>query len=251
MSTNFTSGARRTAVLLATAAVSLIAAASVAEAHVTVNPNTAAQGAYTKVSFRVPNEEASANTTTVEVDLPADHPIASVSLRPVPGWTATTTTTQLATPIKSDDGDVSQAVTKIVWTGGTIAPGQFQEFDVSLGPLPKDTDHLVFKALQTYSDGTVVRWIDLQQPGQPEPDHPAPVLHLTPATGTSAATATGTTTAAGAAPTTAPSVSLAANGSATDNTKSDTAARAIGIAGLAIGALGFGTAIVALRRKSS
>jgi uncharacterized protein YcnI len=243
MSTNFTTGPRRTAVLLAAAAVSLIAAASVAEAHVTVNPNTAPQGAYTKVSFRVPNEEASANTTTVEVDLPVDHPIASVSVRPVPGWTATATTSPLATPIKSDDGDVSQAVTKIVWTGGTIAPGQFQEFDVSLGPLPKDTDQIVFKALQTYSDGTVVRWIDLQQPGQPEPDHPAPVLHLTGAS----------TTAAADAPSTAPSVSLAANGNDTTaiTPDHDTAARTLGIAGLGIGVLGFGTAIVALRRKNT
>jgi uncharacterized protein len=247
MSTNLTCGARRAAVLLATGAVSLIAAASAAEAHVTVNPDTAGQGAYTKISFRVPNEEASANTTTLEVDLPADHPIASVSVRPVPGWTATTTTSPLATPIKTDDGDVSQAVTKIVWTGGTITPGQFQEFDLSLGPLPKDTDQIVFKALQTYSDGTVVRWIDLQQPGQPEPDHPAPVLHLTQ----------GSTAAAGSAPTTAPSVSLAANGNAGNgNTAgaksgSDTAARTLGIAGLGVGVLGFGTAIVALRRKNA
>jgi periplasmic copper chaperone A len=261
MSTKLTTGTRRTAVLLATAAVSLIAAASAAEAHVTVNPNTEPQGGYAKVSFRVPNEEADASTTTIEVDIPVDHPIASVSVRPVPGWTATTTTSRLATPIKTSDGSVTQAVSKIVWTGGKIDPGQFQEFDVSLGPLPKDTDQIVFKALQTYSDGNVVRWIDLQQPGQPEPDHPAPVLHLTPpaastggasSTSSSAAGTTPTTTAAPTtAPTTAPSVSLAADGSVKSSTStSDTGARTLGIAGLIVGALGFGTAIVALRRKN-
>jgi uncharacterized protein YcnI len=185
MTTKLTSGARRTAVLLSAAAVSLAAAAAVAQAHVTVNPNTAQQGAYTKVSFRVPNEEKDQSTTTIEVDLPTDHPIASVSVKPVPGWTATATKSTLPTPIKTDDGDVAEAVTKIVWTGGTIDPGQFQEFDVSMGPLPKDTDQLVFKALQTYSDGNVVRWIDVPQAGQAAPDHPAPVLHLT-APGTSA-----------------------------------------------------------------
>lgn len=227
MSTKLTSGTRRTAVLLATAAVSLIAAASAAEAHVTVNPDTEPQGGYAKVSFRVPNEEANASTTAIEVDIPVDHPIASVSVRPVPGWTATTT----------HDGGPTQAVSKIVWTGGKIDPGQFQEFDVSLGPLPKDTDQIVFKALQTYSDGNVVRWIDLRQPGRPEPDHPAPVLHLT----------TGST----AIPTTAPSVSLAADRSVKSSTStSDTGARTLGIAGLVVGALGFGTAIVALRRKN-
>jgi uncharacterized protein YcnI len=249
MSTTLSPGTRRTAVLLTTAVLSLVAAASVAEAHVTVNPNTEPQGGYSKVSFRVPNEEANASTTSVEVDIPVDHPIASVSVRPVPGWTATTSTSQLATPIKTDDGDVTQAVSKIVWTGGKIDPGQFQEFDVSLGPLPKDTDRIVFKALQTYSDGTVVRWIDVPQAGQPEPDHPAPVLHLTPASATGGADATPST-----GPTTAPSVSLAADGPAKSgptSTGSDTTARTLGIAGLGIGVLGFGTAIVALRRKSS
>ncbi|MEY9935346.1 uncharacterized protein YcnI [Catenulispora sp. GP43] len=258
MSTKLTSGTRRTAVLLAAAAVSLVAAASVAEAHVTVNPDTEPQGGYTKVSFRVPNEEANASTTSLEVDIPVDHPIASVSVRPVPGWTATTTTSQLTTPIKTDDGQVTSAVSKIVWTGGKIDPGQFQEFDVSLGPLPKDTDQIVFKALQTYSDGTVVRWIDLRQPGQPEPDHPAPVLHLTPAaaaTGSTGSTTGGTSTAPTGAPTTAPSVSLAADGNAKagsgSSSSSDTSARTLGIAGLIVGALGFGTAIVALRRKDT
>jgi len=267
MTTKLTSGTRRTAVLLATAAVSLIGAASAAEAHVTVNPNTEPQGGYAKVSFRVPNEEATASTTSIEVDIPVDQPIASVSVRPVPGWTATATTSRLATPIKTDDGSVTQAVSKIVWTGGKIDPGQFQEFDVSLGPLPKDTDTIVFKALQTYSDGTVVRWIDLRQPGQPEPDHPAPVLHLTPpatgagtsstsstsSTGSSGSSTTSTTgtTPTTAAPTTAPSVSLAADGSVKSSTStSDTGARTLGIAGLIVGALGFGTAIVALRRKN-
>jgi uncharacterized protein YcnI len=226
----------------------------VASAHVTVNPNTAQQGAYTKVSFRVPNEEKDQSTTALEVDLPADHPIASVSVKPVPGWTATATTSTLATPIKTDDGEVTQAVTKIVWTGGKIDPGQFQEFDVSLGPLPKDTDQLVFKALQTYSDGTVVRWIDTPPAGQ-EADHPAPVLHLTPA-GTSPAGTSGASGAAAAPSTSAtPAVALSASGSASGSdakaSSSDGAARALGIAGLGVGVLGFATAIVALRRKST
>jgi hypothetical protein len=55
-----------------------------------------------------------------------------------------------------------------------IKPGEFQEFPVSLGPLPTDTDKLVFKAVQTYSDNSEVSWI--QEPGA---EHPAPVLSLT------------------------------------------------------------------------
>jgi uncharacterized protein YcnI len=169
----------RTGVALAAAAVAVFAVAPGASAHVTVNPNTATQGGYTKITFRVPTEKDNASTTKVEVDLPADHPIASISLKPVAGWTAESTTTKLATPIKSDDGEITDAITKIVWTADTnsaIKPGQFQEFDVSLGPLP-EVDQLVFKALQTYSDGDIVRWID-EPSGNTEPEHPAPVLKL-------------------------------------------------------------------------
>ena len=254
-------GVRRAGVLALGAVIGAVGFASAASAHVTVSPTSAPQGGYTVITFRVPTESDTLSTTKLQVFLPTDQPLASVLVMPVPGWTAKVATTKLATPIKTDDGSVTQAVSKIVWSGGKIDPGQFQEFDVSLGPLPKDTDTIVFKALQTYSDGTVVRWIDLRQPGQPEPDHPAPVLHLTPpatgagtsSTGSSGSSTTSTTgtTPTTAAPTTAPSVSLAADGSVKSSTStSDTGARTLGIAGLIVGALGFGTAIVALRRKN-
>lgn len=177
-------------------AVALFTLAGVASAHVTANPPTAQQGSYTKVSFRVPNERDNASTTQLEVDLPPDHPIASVETRAVPGWTSTVQKTKLAKPITTDDGQVTEAVSKITWTGGKIPPGMFEDFDVSMGPLPTDTNELVFKALQTYDNGEVVRWIDTAPPGAPEPDHPAPVLKLTPA-GTAPAAAVRATGGAG------------------------------------------------------
>jgi len=158
-----------------------------------VNPNQAPKGGFVKVSFRVPNERDDSGTTKLEVSFPADHPIPSVAVRPVPGWTYSVAKTKLAQPIKSDDGDVTEAVTKISWTGGPIKPGEFQEFDVSLGPLPDDVDQLVFKALQTYASGEVVRWIEEAQPGASEPDHPAPVLQLTASPSTDTAPTTTTT----------------------------------------------------------
>src|SRR5689334_7639371 len=152
----------RAGVVLAATAIGVLGLAVPASAHVTVNPNAAVQGGYTKVAFRVPNETDNANTTKVEVNLPPETPIASVSLRPVAGWTATTETTKLSTPIKSDDGEITEAITKITWTadpGAVIKPSQFHEFEVSLGPLPK-ADQIIFRTLQYYSDGTVVRWIE-------------------------------------------------------------------------------------------
>ncbi len=80
----------------------------------------------------------------------------------------------------SEHGSAKQTgpVSKITWEGGKIGPGEFQEFRVSLGPLPKEVDELVFKAIQTYDSGEVVSWIETQAPGAPEPEHPAPILKL-------------------------------------------------------------------------
>jgi uncharacterized protein YcnI len=191
--------ARRVAATGVVCAAALMALTGVASAHVTANPNTAQQGSYTKVSFRVPTELDNASTTQLEIDFPADHPIASVSTRAVPGWTAKVDKTTLAKPITTDDGQITEAVSRITWTGGKIPPGSFEEFDVSLGPLPTDTNQLVFKALQTYDNGEVVRWIDPTVPGQPEPAHPAPVLTLTPQSVTATATPTAATTVAASA----------------------------------------------------
>src|SRR6185295_7955165 len=122
---------------LAAAAILMLTALP-AFAHVTVNPNEAEKGGFTKLTFRVPNEETSANTIKIDVKFPTDHPIASVSVKPKAGWTYQATTSPLATPITTDDGTLTEAVSEIVWSGGTIKPGEFDEFEVSVGPLPDD-----------------------------------------------------------------------------------------------------------------
>src|SRR4029453_12812521 len=98
----------------------------------------------------------------VEVNLPEDNPVASVSVKPITGWDVATTISKLAKPLEAHGGQITESVSKITWTakaGSEVKPGQFQEFDVSLGPLP-ESGQMVFKALQTYSHGTMVRWMD-------------------------------------------------------------------------------------------
>ncbi len=226
---------RRLAFLLASVGVvatALALSATAASAHVTVQPPTATQGGYAKLSFRVPNEKDSADTTQLEVQFPTDHPIASVSVQPKDGWTYKVTTAPLAQPIQTDDGQITEAVSNIVWTGGTIKPGEFDDFSVSAGPLPKDATSLQFKALQTYSDGDVVRWIEDRTAGAAEPEHPAPLLTLTPASDDSAA----------------------ATPAASSSSDSDSTARTLGIIGIVVGAAGLafgvGTMVVS-RRKSA
>jgi uncharacterized protein YcnI len=172
---------KRLCLLTVAAFAALLAVAGPALAHVTVAAPGATPGGYAVATFRVPTESATASTTKLVVQVP---PLASVSVQPVPGWTAVTTTSKLATPLTSDDGPVTSAVSRITWTadsGAGIKPGQFQQFPVSMGPLPKAST-VSFPAIQYYSDGTVVRWVEHAAPGsKTEPDHPAPTLRLTAA----------------------------------------------------------------------
>jgi uncharacterized protein YcnI len=218
--------------------------ATSAFAHVTVNPREAAQGRYAKLAFRVPNERDGLNTTKLEVNFPTDHPLASVSVRPHAGWTYSVVKAKLATPIKSDDGEISEGVSKVTWTGGAIKPGEFDEFEVSVGPLPDDVDSLTFKALQTYSDGEVVRWIEEAPAGGGEVDHPAPVLKLTKAG--AAAPATAVTTAP---QTQAGEVADKAGNAASK--KDVDSAKTFGILGMVFGIIGFASALAGRRRRSA
>ncbi|MFJ2954840.1 YcnI family protein [Streptomyces sp. NPDC087270] len=236
----------RAATVAALAGSAVLLAAVPAFAHVTVQPGSAAKGSYSTVAFKVPCEEDNASTVKLEVNLPTDHPIASVSIQPVPGWTAKVTTAKLTTPLKTDDGTVTSAVTKITWTGGKIEPGQFQQFPVSFGPLPDNADSLSFKALQTYSDGNVVRWIEIPQAGQPEPQNPAPTLKLT-AAGSDSGAAPATTGSPAAAP---PAGGKGAATTTASASSSDDTARALGVAGIVVGVIGVGFGVYGGRRRT-
>lgn len=235
---------RRTASAAAALALTAVATAVLgfagpASAHVTVNPKEATQGGYARVAFRVPNESDTASTTKLEVVLPENAPVGSVSTIPVPGWTVAVEKRKVEPPIEVHGSQITEAVAKLTWTAtgdAAVKPGQFQEFGVSMGPLPK-VDKMVFKTLQTYSDGNVSRWIDEPQPGGEEPEKPAPVLTLTAA---------------------APSASAAAPSAAAvatkddDDDEGDGAAIGLGVAGLVAGLAGLvlgGLAFARTRRE--
>lgn len=232
---------RRAALGSALAAAAVLTAAGAASAHVTVHPDSYAEGATDgALTFRVPDEDDTASTTKVQLFLPTDHPLLGVLVSPHDGWTAKVTTTRLKTPVKTDDGTITDAVSEITWTGAKIAPGRYEDFDVAFGQLPDDTGQLAFKTLQTYSDGKVVRWIEEAEQGEEEPENPAPVLKLTAAAATSKA---GTSNAAAS--------NSSASDSGDDTTGSDTAARGLGAAGLAVGVLGLAAAAFAVVRTRS
>ncbi|WP_262281563.1 YcnI family protein [Micromonospora sp. MA102] len=227
------------ALTLAAVATAVLGLAGPASAHVTVNPKEATQGSYGRFAFRVPNESDAASTTKVEVNLPENAPVGSVSTMPVPGWTVAVEKRKVDPPVEVHGSQLTEAVSKLTWTAapnGGVKPGEFQEFPVSMGPLPQ-VDRMVFKVLQTYSDGNVSRWIEEPTPGGEEPENPAPVLTLAAASASASPVAS------------APAAAAADD----DDDDADTgAATAFGVAGLVAGLAGLilgGLAFLRTRRE--
>jgi uncharacterized protein YcnI len=237
--------ARRLAGVAALALPALVLGAAAASAHVTVTPETAEAGSYATLTFKVPNESAEASTTALKVDLPRDTPFTSVSVEPVPGWTAKVVQAPLPEPVEVHGATVTEAPASIEWTADDadagIAPGEFLRFTVSAGAVPEGVDALTLPATQTYSDGEVVAW-DQEASGDAEPELPAPVLQVAPA-----AEDAGHGASSSAAGSAADGTTDAASDADGDD-GSSTLPLALGAAGLGLGLVGAVTGVVALAR---
>ncbi|MFJ2743126.1 YcnI family protein [Streptomyces sp. NPDC087440] len=233
------------------AAASVVVLAGPAFAHVSVQPvGAAAKGGYATVNVKVPNERDNASTVKLEVSFPVkEHPLTSVMPQAVPGWTVEVEKAKLDKPLKVHGKEIKEAVSKITWTGGKIGPGEFQQFPLSLGQLPEDADQIVLKAIQTYDNKEVVRWIEEPKEGQPEPQSPAPVLKLTApaADGHGAAPADDKAKDSKAADTHADDKKETAAAASS----SDTTARVLGIVGIIVGVAGVAFGVLAGRRRAS
>jgi periplasmic copper chaperone A len=205
-----------------------LALAAPAGAHVTVQPNSAPAKGFVVEDVRVPNEEDNANTTKVSVQFPPG--FAEVSYQAVPGWTVKVKKTKLATPVKTDEGDtLTEQVSEMTWSGGKIAPGQFQDFPVSVQIPDKAGSTLTFKAIQTYSNGKVVRWI-----GPPSAEEPAPQVKVTAAESENASAT--------------PAASTSSSGDSSDDDS-----KTLSIIALIVGALGLiagGAALLSRRGRA-
>lgn len=154
------------------AAVAALWLGPAAQAHVTLHPNVVPATQFVELVVRVPNEQADADTTKIEVQFPPGFAFASTA--PVEGWTATTTRRQLEQPVTVEGEERTDEVGVISWSGGEIGPGEYVDFPISVAMPDKAAGTmLAFKAVQTYSNGDVVRWI-----GAPSSDRPAPQIAL-------------------------------------------------------------------------
>ncbi|WP_431835966.1 YcnI family copper-binding membrane protein [Cellulomonas sp. Y8] len=229
----------------ALAAALVLGSAAAASAHVRVIPETTAAGGWTVLAFRVPNESPTSATTRVTVDLPTDTPLTSVSTQPVPGWTATVERGALPEPVEVDGATLTQAPLRVTWTadGAGIGDGEFQQFAISVGPLPAAGTELVLPTHQEYADGEVVDWDQVAE-GDEEPGSPAPTFTTTETVadghGHGAADASGDGAEdAGAGD------EVGAEGAGSDSSADDTGALPVVLGGLGLAA-GVGALVVAV-----
>ncbi len=133
---------------------------SVADAHVVVSPKTAPGNTYQIFSVGVPSERLD---TTVGLRLLIPSGVQSVRPNVKPGWQI------MFTSEKINGKDV---VTEISWTGGKVPPAFRDDFYFSVKT--PTSSPLIWKAYQTYADGTVVSW-DQEPVSNATSSHDVPV----------------------------------------------------------------------------
>jgi uncharacterized protein YcnI len=204
------------------AVVAALVAVQAAAAHVTLNPGEWEAGGFARFAVRVPNERDNADTIEVTVRFPQS--IISASFQPKPGWERSIEMEPLEEPIEEEGEQITEHIASVTWTGGKIAPGEFEEFGISFQVPETPGEELVFPSIQTYSNGEVVRWI-----GEPESESPAPRVAVLAAEEEEGAAPAGGTTTTEAEP-------AAASGSSDDDGNGlAIVALILGIAGLAAG----------------
>jgi hypothetical protein len=189
----------------AAAGLAVLGVAGPALAHVEVSADKTTAGATdVTLTFTGEAENPKAGIQSERVVLPTGVAPAEVSSVKLPaGWS------------------FSQGTDGFTVGGKALKTGTNAVWSVKIAKLPDGQTRLSFKTVETYGNGDVSRWIEIQQPGQAEPDNPAPLVVLKPgpsAAPTSAASATESPTPAPAiTPATTPAAAPAApdNGSST------------------------------------
>ncbi len=151
-----------TTTLLLASGLGLLVTARPAHARVSIVPGTVKGGGTETFAIRLANERTDTSSDRLELVLPRDIPL-SVQASPRPGWTVTINRRPIDPPAKVGGTVVDEVAESIVWDGGRVRPGQFEQFIVTLGGLPRD-GLLSFEVIQRYTNGDVDRWTDASVP---------------------------------------------------------------------------------------
>ena len=167
------------------AATALVALASPAFAHATLETGEAAVGSYYEAVLRVPHGCQGKPTNLVRVRIPEG--VFAVKPMPKPGWTLEKVTGKYERSYTNHGTELTEGVKEIVWSGGNLPDDEYDEF-VFQGRIAPDLEvgsTLWFAAVQECPEGAAERWIEIPADGQDPHDlaKPAPGLKLIEAGG--------------------------------------------------------------------
>lgn len=163
-----------------TAVAGLMAIASPALAHIGTNPGEVPAGASSTVGFRVGHGCDDSPTIAVSMEIPAG--VTSVVPGAKPGWTIEAETGTLPEPVEIDGETVSEGVVRVEWSGGSLDPHQFDEFEIRARMPDAEGETVYFPIVQTCEEGEYA-WIQIPEEGGEEPESPAPGVVLTASAG--------------------------------------------------------------------
>lgn len=167
----------RLALLGAGAAALTLAGALPASAHVSAVPNTATTGSTAVVAFRVPHGCDGQDTYELEMSIPES--ITAVKPKLMPGWIIRIDKVKRDKPLVSGTTTLTDRVAKVTWSGN-MPDDFFEDFTLRVGLPDAPNTTLNFPVIQRCIGTKPVNWTEIAQPGQPEPEHPAPSLKITP-----------------------------------------------------------------------
>lgn len=156
----------------------LVAAAGPASAHITLETGEAPAGSTYRAVLRVGHGCETLPTTTIRIQIPDG--VVAVEPVPKPGWTLETIMAPYSEPVTYFDQTLTQGVREVIWKGGSLPDGQYDEF-VFDGQLQGEVGQILYFPVVQECGEVVSRWIDIPTEGQNSDDleEPAPAVTLT------------------------------------------------------------------------
>jgi periplasmic copper chaperone A len=153
-------GSRLATIFASVSGLLVLAPASLA--HIEIEQKRVPTGKAATVTFEAENEQSDSRTVKLDIQLPSG--VTSVSPRKVGGWRVA---------LKRSGGEVDR-LTVTAPKGKGFGPGEVSRaFSFSMRFAPGPARSVSFKAIQTYENGFVARWI-----GPRGSEEPAPRLRL-------------------------------------------------------------------------
>ena len=168
------------AVVVSIIVIALLAISVPAMAHIGTSPGEVAAGESSSIAFRVGHGCDDSPTVSVVMEIPAG--VTSVVPKAKPGWTVETEEGALPEPVEVDGETISEGVVRVSWTGGSLDPHQYDEFEIRAQMPDTEGETIYFPVVQTCEEGEHA-WIQIPEEGGPEPESPTPGVTLVASTG--------------------------------------------------------------------